>query len=77
VRRRLIVHVDHVVIEAAPGADLRRLEAEVRAGIAQSFAGGQAPPAFARDAAVLQTTHAGVAGVGAAIAAAAPPPRRP
>jgi hypothetical protein len=73
---RLIVHIDEVVVDAGQDADLGALEAEVRAGIAASFAAGR-PAAFARSAAVLEASHAGVAGLGAAIAGAAPPGRRP
>jgi hypothetical protein len=74
--RRLVVHIDEVIIEAAEGADLGALEAEVRAGIAAAFAAGT-PPAFARSAPALEAVHAGGPGVGAAIAAAAPPGRTP
>ena len=73
--RTLVVHIDEVIIEADGAADLGALEAEVRSGIAASFAAG-APPAFARSARVLEASHAGVRGIGAAIAGAAPP-RRP
>ena len=73
--RRLVVHIAEVVIEADAGADLHALEAELRSGIAASFASGS-PPAFARSAAVLEASHAGVPGIGAAIAGAAPQ-RRP
>jgi hypothetical protein len=74
--RRLVVHIDEVVIEADGGADLGVLEAELRSGITESFASGR-PPAFARSAARLEASHAGVRGIGAAIAGAAPPRRRP
>lgn len=74
--RRLMVHIDEVVIEADPGADLTTLEAEVRTGIAAAYRVG-ATPAFARSAPLLRTTHAGVSGIGAAIATAAPPRRTP
>lgn len=75
--KRLIVHVDEVIVEAPEGADLRALEAEVRAGIAGAFASGARPPAFERDAALLHASHRGVEGLGAAIANAAPPARKP
>ncbi|MFO0606336.1 MAG: hypothetical protein U0324_24410 [Polyangiales bacterium] len=74
--KRLLVHVGEVIVEAPEGADLRALEVEVRAGIAQAFAAGRAP-AFAHDAPLLRATHGGVEGVGGAIARAAPPGRVP
>lgn len=73
--RRLIVHVGEVIVDAEEGADLRGLEAEVRAGLAAALAAGRAP-AFARSAPVLEASSAGVRGLGGAIAAAAPPRRR-
>lgn len=74
--QRRIVHIDEVVIEVDGTADLGALEAEVRSGIAASFAGGD-PPGFARSARVLEASHRGVRGLGGAIAGAAPPRRRP
>jgi hypothetical protein len=74
--RKLVVHIEDVVIEAQDGADLGVLEAEVRSGIAAAVAAGRAP-AFARSAPRLEASHAGVRGVGAAIAEAAPPRRGP
>ena len=73
--RRLVVHIDEVVIEADGTADLATLEAELRSGITDSFTSGRAP-AFARNARVLEASHAGVRGIGAAIAGAEPPRRR-
>jgi hypothetical protein len=74
--RRLVVHIGEVVVDAEAGADLRGLEAEVRAGIAAAVAAGRAP-AFGRSAAVLEARGAGVRGLGGAIAGAAPRRRRP
>ncbi len=74
--KRLLVHIDEVIVEAPEGADLRALEAEVRAGIAGAFATSP-PRAFTRDAPLLRATHHGVEGIGAAIAHAAPPRRDP
>ncbi len=75
--RRLVVHVDEVVIEADGTADLGTLEAELRSGIAASFTTGAGrPPAFARSAPALEASHAGVRGIGAAIAGATPPRRQ-
>lgn len=71
---RVVVHIDEVIIDAADGTDLGALESEVRAGIAAAFSGGT-PQAFARNAPLLETTHAGVPGLGAAIAGAAQPGR--
>jgi hypothetical protein len=74
-KRRVIVHIDEVVIDADPGADLAALESEVRSGIAAAFLAGT-PRAFARSAPVLTADHRGLRGIGGAIANAAPPPRR-
>jgi hypothetical protein len=73
--RRLVVHIGEVIVDAPHGADLAALEAEVRAGIAAAFTGDRPPPAFAHSAPRLETVHAGVPGLGAAIAGAAPPER--
>jgi hypothetical protein len=73
--RRLVVHIDEVVIEADGATDLAALEAEVRSGITESFTSGRTP-AFARSASVLEASHGGVRGIGAAIAGAEPPRRR-
>jgi hypothetical protein len=69
---RLVVHIDEVIIEASSAAELGALEAELRSGIAASFASGR-PAAFARSADRLEARHAGVRGIGAAIAGAAAP----
>lgn len=72
--RRVVVHIDEVVIDAEHGADVAALEADVRAGIAAAFQAGT-PPAFTSSAPLLTTEHNGMNGVGAAIARATPPRR--
>lgn len=72
--RRVVVHIDEVVIDAEHGADVASLEADVRAGIAAAFRAGT-PQAFTRSASLLTTEHNDMNGVGAAIARATPPRR--
>jgi hypothetical protein len=72
--RRVVVHIGEVVIEAEHGDNLAALEAEVRAGIAESFRSGT-PAAFERNAALLAGAHSGILGIGGAIAHASAPRR--
>lgn len=72
--RRVVVHIDEVVIDAEHGADVASLEADVRAGIAAAFLAGT-PQAFTRSASLLTTEHDDTSGVGSAIARATPPRR--
>lgn len=75
--RRVIVHIEQVVIDAESGdrASLAALESEVKSGIAAAFLAGT-PSAFTRSAALLVASHRGVRGVGNAIAQAAAPQRK-
>ncbi len=74
--RRLIIHVDRVVVDGHDGLDLRTLEADVRAELTAALAGGAVPPAFTASAPLLTVTRPATTGLGTAIAQATPPPRR-